>query len=292
MGAVPVVCFVGNCQAQAMTSIAQHLQFDIRAVPLPPVYDIEAFRTSENERAIREADFVFGQRVSEDYAIDFVRPSELKNAFGSKSLIWPNIYFDGYFPEIGYIYTNTGKMTGPLSEYHFSSIRREWEKGRTVGDVTRDFLAGNIEGMHPHPVEHSLDMLRSRETGLDIKVSDYVANRFRSRKMFYSMNHPDNPTLLEVMSRLFSTAGIDIDYSNTDALESFPYTLNAVDIPCLPFIRERYRMLFDQPEGVLGNVVRIDADYIGETREPLLYDWAGVIKSYFEVYDASIAAGG
>jgi len=291
MGTKPSICFIGNCQAETMSSIVNHFGLDFELILLPPVFDISQFKTRKCEDLISSADFIFCQRVSEDYEVEFIRPSAIKSLYGQKSRLWPNIYFDGYFPGIEYIYTPNGKLTGPLSDYHFRALRQGWDDGVPAAELTEGFLRGELAAFPSNPVERSLNMLRDREVGLDVPISDYIATRFRSRKMFYSMNHPDNGTLIEMMTRLFGSVGLPWDASREPLISSFPYTLNQIDIPCLPWVHQRYGMWFDQPDQVRGRELRIDENYAGEGSEARIYDWRDVVEAYFSVYSAERRMG-
>jgi hypothetical protein len=64
------------------------------------------------------------QRVSNEFDIDWIASSRVREAFGDKVTVWPNIYFDGYFPGVQYVYlAHWGKLLSPLGEYHFEQIR-------------------------------------------------------------------------------------------------------------------------------------------------------------------------
>lgn len=284
MGAKPKVCIVGNCQAQALTSLSRHLDSPLDVVTLPPVFDVSNFRKTEIEKEVYGADFVFCQRVSDNYVVEFVRPQEIKGALGDRAVLWPNVYFDGYFPSIGYIYDDFGKVTGPLSDYHFQAVRSAWRAGVEPQNATSGLLSGTLQGLSPNPVEQSLAELRVKEEGLDIQISDYISAHFRWRKLFYSMNHPNNDLLVEVLRRM--TDRMDIGLGQINSVSSYPYPLNKIDIPCFDYIRKNYRLEFatQQIKGCSINLTS-SGGKIGEIDQIEYYEWFDLISKFYALYD-------
>jgi len=289
----PKICFIGNCQAQALQSLCAHLRVDAEVLPLPAVFNVQEFDTNEIYDKIERADFIFNQRVSDDYQIERVRPKEVRSRFAGKSYSWPNIYFDGYFPGIGYIYTHGrdggGKLTGPLGDYHFLPLLHAWSVGTGVDTAKNMLLAGSLPGMSATPVEDSLSQLRARERGLDIIVSDFISARFRYERLQYSMNHPSNTLLLLTLQRLLETVGIRVE--NIAALASYPYTLNQFVIPPFDYVRRVYGLKFEIDDAMSGKSVSIQEKYVGEGPDTTNYNWEVLVETYYRLYDAAAALG-
>ena len=185
--ALPKICFIGNCQAQALTSLAAFLNIRANLVFLPPVFDLAAFDKDSVRKSVDDCDFVFSQAVSEEFPIEYVRPSAIRARFGHRAVSWPNIYFDGYFPGIRYIYVgvNRQKLTGPLSDYHFSVINGSWREGISVANCVGRIESASEPYFFDNPVERSLHNLRERESGLDTGIADYIATNYRMQKLFF-----------------------------------------------------------------------------------------------------------
>ncbi|GJE02548.1 WcbI family polysaccharide biosynthesis putative acetyltransferase [Methylobacterium isbiliense] len=278
------VGFLGNCQAQTLEALALHLGADYEIVSFGPVW---LYTSDDEDRVLSRAlscDILFHQRIAEDYGVHFLRTSSMKLLLKDKCLSWPNAYFDGYFPTFGYIYTNRGKITGPLSDYHLPIIREGWERGRAVEEVAAAITSPNSPLFADDPVSNSLSELRSRESGLDICMSDFIEENYKSYKTFFTPNHPCDVVLFELLTRLTRAAGLRTP--SASRLVTFPYTLNSIQIPVMPAFFERYGGEIARDGTLRGREISLSPDSIGETGTPRLYDWPGVVDSYFRVYDA------
>ncbi len=123
------IVYLGNCQAQAFESLSGHLKLNVDVHRVPAVYTIEANQEEIISPVLDRADFIFSQRLSSSYPVHFLRNDHLRKKYGEKVIIWPNIYFDGYFPGLKYIYGKHGKVVGPLRDYHFDWIYEGWKRG-------------------------------------------------------------------------------------------------------------------------------------------------------------------
>lgn len=288
------IVFIGNCQAQALTQIAHFLGLDAELVIVPPVFDLGAFNTPEIKDSIYGADIVFSQRVNEDYPAEFVRPSVLRQKLGKRAVIWPNIYFDGYFPGVRYVYAQSGsKVTGPLSDYHFLQIQQSYRDGASPQDAWEAFISTDAPASLPaDPIGDSIANLRHREQDVDVTMSDYIeANALRT-KLFYSMNHPTDEVLQEALRRMVEFSGADLKVPAFDAqrLVGYPYTLNEIDLPILPFVQKLYDMPASGVETIVGKELVFNGTTHGAGSEPKTYTGPELIKAFYKVYESAEAA--
>lgn len=282
--AKPRVAFIGNCQAQALASMAGHLGLPLEVVPTPANFDLPAFGTPEIWRDIKSCDFVFNQRVASDYPVEFARPDFLKNTFGDRSISWPNVYFDGYFPGIQYLYLQSGKVVGPLADYHFDFVRSAWAHGVEVNELCRSFRSGPLATSFVAQADRSLNELRRREDGLTVRMSDWIVARWRYEKLLFVMNHPGNPTLLELMRRLLRAAGIDAAL-NPAGLAHYPYTLDQIRLPPFPAIHQQMHLRFAADQSIVGTRVEVrgvQAELVPGTET---YSWEQLFEAYFRLYN-------
>lgn len=284
------IVFTGNCQAQALTQMTHFLNLGVELIVPPPVFETEAFSSDEVRENILSADFIFAQRVSENYSVDYIRPSALKALAPNRHLIWPNIYFDGYFPGIRYMYAGSGgKVTGPLSDYHFDQVQKSWLAGATVEEAWNLLSSEDVDIQNDRtPIETSISMLRERESACDITMSDFIEHNFHQEKLFYSMNHPSDRTLLEALSRMLDRAqiGISIKDKNVEDLRGFPYTLNEIDLPTLPYVSRLYGLKPDHSSNVTGrDLAFIDNQWkASENRKE--YSGIEMVDAFYRVYDS------
>jgi len=288
------IIFIGNCQAQALTQIAHYLRLDAELIVVPPVFDLGGFNTPEVKEKIYSADVVFSQGGNEDYPAEFVRPSVLREALGSKVVIWPNIYFDGYFPGVRYVYAHSGnKVTGPLSDYHFLQIQQSYKDGLTPAQAWEAFTSPEPSPLVPaDPVGDSIANLRNREQDSDFGMSDYIEANFARTKMFYSMNHPTDEVLQEALRRMVEVAGIDLKVPAYDPalLAGYPYTLNEIDLPILPFVQKLYNTPSSPLDTIVGRDLTFDGNMHSASSELKTYTGPELVEAFYKVYESAEAA--
>ncbi|WFT83207.1 WcbI family polysaccharide biosynthesis putative acetyltransferase [Methylobacterium sp. CB376] len=281
--------FLGNCQAQTLDALSRHLGADFEFVEFSPVW---LYTEQDEDRVLTQAnrcDILFCQRIAEDYGVAFLRTSRLKAVMRERCFSWPNVYFEGYFPTIGYIYTSRGKITGPLSDYHLPIIREGWQNGRPVQAIVADITSPDGPLFAGDPAGASLAELESREEGLDIKMSDFIAERFREQKLFFTPNHPRDEVLFELLRRMMRAAGLN--NPSSDRVGTFPYTLDSIQIPVMSGFFQRYGGSIQESDTIRGREISLEPETIGETATPRNYDWQGLIETYFRVYDAYARLG-
>jgi hypothetical protein len=117
-----VVVF-GNCQAQLLESLIETACPGTTIDKVPPVFVLTDADQDLIGSKLQSADVIFAQRISDDYHLGWARTREIKATYGEKVVSWPNIYFDGYFPDVRYLYLGGwNKVQSPLEDYHLDSV--------------------------------------------------------------------------------------------------------------------------------------------------------------------------
>lgn len=229
------------------------------------------------------ADYIFQQRVADDYFVDYLRPSFMREHYRSKYVSWPNIYFDGYFPGIRYHYDLKGKVTGPISDYHFDFVMNGYQTGRPAEEVAKIFASDELFTLYPNSIVQSLRNLSEREQDLDIRISDYIAGGLGGPQLFYAMNHPVDELLREMMERLMGFVG---ERRRLASHTPFQYTLNEIELPTFPIIQERRgvgRGAFDGR--IKGKALHtVDGRLVSRSDSVQYYDWLSLVQAYYAVY--------
>lgn len=285
------IAIIGNCQAQTLTSLAVALDLPVDPIVLPPVYERDKIAQQEVRAAVGACDFVFNQLVSDDFLVDYVRPREIRSAFTDRSFSWPNIYFDGYFPSVGYIYRNDGtKVTGPLSDYHFDAIVRAWAAGMSAEDAWQGLDAGALPGLSPYPVEESLRRLSRREARADLKMAGFLTRHVRHKPLFFTMNHPSNFVILEMLRLMMDAISLKVPSAAAAhaILRDFPYSLDAIRLPYLNYVKQRYLMPTSYGEDIVGRSIENVDGMWAEGRNAQIYDGIELISAYYNVYDSAV----
>jgi len=281
------VGFLGNCQAQSLETWVRQAPEEIAVATFAPVWLIEEADVEGVLARIEECDVLFAQRLSDDFNRPDLSTSRLKARFGDKVISWPNAYFDGYFPGISYRYTSDGKILGPLDEYHWDMIDESWRAGHDVSQCVERLTGEAVFERYPQPVGESLLNLAEREVGLDTVISDYVATSLNSHRLFYSMNHPVNELLFEILHRLFGLIG---ERRRLASLSEFGFPLNKIILPVLPAIAQRFRINFDQGNSIKGVDVQFGDGTFAVGDSSRFYNYSELVECFYRIYDLSYSS--
>lgn len=251
-------------------------------VQFPPVWLIGVADTEKILFDIQSCDYLFAQRLADDFSRPELATSRLKDQFGGKIVSWPNAYFDGYFPGLSYRYHPHGRILGPLDEYHWDPIETGFNSGKTVAECVEILSSEAIFDIFPDPVGHSLQQLARRETGLDVTISDYISWRLHIERLFYSMNHPVNLMLRELLDRLFAEIG---ERNRLSSLTEYGFPLNKIILPILQPIVRRYGIAFRNNEAIKGVRVEFGESDYHVTSDPKEYEMTELVDCFYRTYD-------
>lgn len=274
------LAIIGNCQAEALRSILYKADSPFEIINLPEYHSMTPGDATSVIGLMDSADLVMAQRVSPDFRIEELRPPNLRERLGDRCILWPNIYFDGYFPGLRYVYgSDSRKLIGPLGDYHFEQILGCWLQGLEPEIAAEQLISpGGWAWSLGDPAEASLDRLQQREADCHVGISDHIARNFTSRKLMYAMNHPRNSVLLEMLDRMLIYAGIENGYRLRAAHQR--ERLARIDIPALPryfatqSMQADYELFFDgfsQPYDEAHNA-------------PQRYSPNGLIEAFYRLY--------
>lgn len=280
------VGFLGNCQAQALESWTMQANEQLEVVTFPAVWLIEKGEVEEIVNRIEGCDVLFAQRLSDDFNLPELATSRLKKHFGPRLVSWPNVYFDGYFPGISYRYHPGGRILGPLDEYHWDVIEANFQAGKSVAECVEEMETEAILARAANPVADSLVQLGSRETGLDVVISDYIASNLHDRRLFYSMNHPVNSLLRELLDRLFGEIG---ERRRLASLSEYQFPLDKIILPVLPAIAARHGIDFCRDENIKGVTVEFASGGYIVTAAQQFYTMSELVDCFYRTYDCNKA---
>ena len=230
---------------------------------------------------MRDADLIFAQRTSEDFFLRWLTPNSLRSTLGSKCFIWPNIYFDGYFPKTGYIYkAGIGKLQSPLEDYHLAPLVDAHRRGLDAVAATREFELFKAGGASSF--EASFAELEQRERDSDVPISDFLRAEAPRRRVVYTPNHPYNHVLAEMGCRLALRAQIGYDVGIATGIN---YRLERIYLPAFPSIVESLSLPFDAEthyRGVEITEVSKDRIVLGAERG---YSVRELVDAFWAIYE-------
>lgn len=234
-------------------------------------------------RKLDAARYIFIQRTSDDFHLEWLQSSKVAASYPNKTWIWPNIYFDGYFPRTRYIYLQGGgKLLSPLDEYHLHPIVEAFKAGRSLEYATQQ-LKSDASGIDP--LEESLGRLRAREQDCTVHISDYISDQVVKSKCFYTPNHPHTALLVEMAKRLAEAAGLPFDMTKAAAS---PYKLDKIDIAPFPWIAQRGALGFEPPKMSKGvDVTNVNGAQVtlGGSHD---YGLEELVEVFYKIYRAAL----
>jgi hypothetical protein len=203
-----------NCQSSALAkTLMENREFSstYEWLALPGIQMLKEEDIPEVLTKVQSADCFIHQPIS---AIPN-RPIELTSAFllqrvkpEAKILSFPSLYFDGYFPHLetlkGYI--------SVLNLVHDYFIAYCCSIGLTIEQTLKLIQK---EDLYPEEVsitlaERSLKNLSDRETEffIDIKVSSFIRDNFKFKKLFNQFNHPKRIVFKYIAEKILQGIGI------------------------------------------------------------------------------------
>lgn len=205
------IAVVGNCQIAPIRIILQACTQGAICDALPSVYQLNASHEYNFMTSLEKSDVVLSQPIEDTYHVPYVRTAELKQRFGKKVIIWPNMYFKGYNPECDVMRDPTHQnFHGPLQDYHSDKILLPFLLGWTK-ERCEQFLNDEREFdevFYGGAFEEGLGSLRGRESRCDVVISDFIASGFEYSRLFHIMNHPSLQLIFEMARRMMSVCDI------------------------------------------------------------------------------------
>ncbi len=204
-----------NCQGQAIKTIINSVP---RLKEIFAIYELRAihlWNDTDKElvfNSIKECDIYLHQPISKYFREYSSENLKMYLKKGSISISFPVIYFSGYNPETVYLKNKEKKKIALYFDYHDINLIKMYLDGRSIDEVystlndsnlyTYEFIRNNIE--------KSFHELEQREKNLDIAISSYIKqNLQQGNKLFFSMNHPINDVLCELVNRILYQLSID-----------------------------------------------------------------------------------
>jgi hypothetical protein len=271
----------GNCQAQLLESMVMAALPGAEVTRLEPNYMMTEAHKSSVMRILRDADHIFAQRTSRSFYLDWLTPRALRETFPGKCLIWPNIYFDGNFPDTHYIYKGElGKILSPLEDYHLRPLVDAWRAGAGVAEAVAAFESSGLA--FGDPFEASFAQLELREQDVDVKISDFLREKAPLRRCVYTPNHPYNDVLALLGARLAASAGLDFD---REAAAAIPYRLDRVYLPTFPAIVRGRSLPYDNRTRFRGVEIADITEKAVELGGPREYTTEELVRAFWKIYD-------
>lgn len=244
----------GNCQITIISRLLSsnpHFIDDFIIVQLPEVFKIDPIMNNYVEFAslLSQADLFLYQHVKHDNVFSPKIATDLLLEECNSDCIkicFPNSYVGFYYPQLckiqGEIIPDNTIM--PYGDSVIQSI------DENTYDDANNILNGSRFNEKCVPFfQKCMEELYSRETFCDVKISDYVLDKYRDVCLAYSPNHPINEVLEEVANRILNKLNYDICplYSNL--------SLNQYEMIIYPVVFKELDLKFNKDTFVLNSKI-------------------------------------
>lgn len=206
---------LANCQGQAISDLLKKNNGFMRAFDLVPLDPIHLLKESDSEvilEMISTIDLLIHQQIGYNYGVFSSSNVISLMKTNSLSISFPVAYFSGYNPETVYMKDSSGKTIQKMG-YNDLNIMRMFLDGLSTHD-----MVDCIEAEDYYPEEFLLNnfnesilSLIEREKNLDVKISRFISDHARERRLFFSMNHPTNEVLLGIVRQILSLLSISFE---------------------------------------------------------------------------------
>jgi hypothetical protein len=269
---------IANCQARPMAQLIRLL------APKADIIEItitHLTKPAEHEKCYeiyKKADYIFAQRVSDNYPVEFLRSDRLKHAFPHKVIVWPNIFFRGQCADLCYVSRpGGGRVVGPLGEYQHLVIFEAWKNSSTFAEAM-NLLTGGGEWLTrlERGADSSFAELQTREMQCDVTISAEIGEHWRNERLFFTFNHPSKRLLAIVARRLLQC--IACKMQDTPAIDAYAEPLDRIIPALLPVVADCLRLelptgtrfkgcevLFNEEVKIGNKVVYYELDELIET---------------------------
>ena len=214
------VTVVGNCQARPVANYIASMCPGVSMLPEIIVHLSSLESATSDLEILDQAEYILAQSVQDGYHAEHLTTSALKERYGKKVLVWPNLFFNGNCADIFYLTSETGeRLQGPLGPYHNLYIFRCWKNRISeaqVPDALEEMYRNDAETLLTS-VEASMKVLKDRDDESDVAIVDHIKSEWRKKRLFFTFNHPTADLLIELSRQLADAASLtrtmDIDSS-------------------------------------------------------------------------------
>ena len=212
------ICFYSNCQFKGIhTYLSTKLDYDYEHV--------ENYILIKQKRAIpvdilKSADIFIYQPIDKKHGI-YSTDTNIENNIMSylspkcKKISFPYIYNSTLWilipPSI------SDSMIGNYGEagkyINGEPIEKLKIKGHSLHEVLEMYSDGKINFDFENRFNKCIKILKEKEELCDIKVSDYIIKNVRSKKLFYTQNHPSSHIFIHCVNQILQILSINDLYN-------------------------------------------------------------------------------
>jgi hypothetical protein len=250
-----------NCQGAPLSKILNRRTSKTTVIDFfKPVHELTLDDKSEFASRVAKADVILTQNISNAFG-EWCSTENIRSiAQHSQVIVIPTLFFNGYFPSSTYV--RGYDSLNSFSDYHDKELMTMFYAGYRVEDALAYKMTsfGDVS----LGVDESINELKFRELMCDVVISDYIEENYLLRRLFWTMNHPDNYLLDELAVRVLIILDLPLGGKLTFAREFLGETV----IPIDSSLRINNDLKFDNRIVVKG----------------VVHDAGSYINKYYEIY--------
>lgn len=268
------ICITGNCQANPLSELFKQLD-EVKKLDTFILHLSSIDREKEDINLLNDCDLIIAQKTDNTFKPIHLSSDWLINKYKNKVITWPNIFFNGQQPFIRYITSSRGRLKGPLDDYHDLRILLEWLKNNNYLKDDKNFYFS--KNYVQENSLNSLDFLKDKESGCDVRVADIIEKFTDNKKLFFSFNHPTSFLLKLVFQLLL------------EKISSKRSGFIVPDVSKISFKKEEplstYTMPSDWPDAIDNQLYRgLDINEMNQKRKFIKYNLEELKNTFFSFY--------
>jgi hypothetical protein len=118
-------------------------------------------------------------------------------------------------------------------------------KKQDIKSIINEYEKENIDFNLEKRFQHCINGLRGRESSTDIKLSDFILDKYKSEKIFLSHNHPATQLLQEVCMQIKEISGLPLSLDWIDAKNENIGKFPEINTPISPYDKKIHGYTFD-----------------------------------------------
>ncbi len=261
---------LGNCQAEPVAKLMRmnnplfKEKYEVHdVIALHRITDLDTFL----ERC-GGCDILLTQPFKQIHGSNF-NLEDLRKTSGKQTVVYPNLYFEGYYPFYGYLRSTRKKTLKPIHGDYVNFLLLALYLNKTTRNQIVGAYNAVIEKSAVFFQKHarqSLATLRSRDTECNFGVADFIEEHYQSILLFKTINHPTRAALDYVVEKLFEQLGCAGSVDN---------------VPLNPLKNSRMEI-----HKVIGDVLSLEFTYNADPHYHRVYSFNEFVQISFEFFDA------
>lgn len=257
------IIVLGNCQARPVATYLNEMTGGVSQYTPLIAHLSNSEQEADDFRILDAADLILTQPIEDTFKASHLATSLLKMRYPNNVITWPNLFFIGQTPDIISLRDELGKViNGPLESYQSAGVVNCWQNGMNA-DQAIEFLRNEL----PFPADVlkkaivlSWENLSTRESQLDVRITDFIESRIERERLFFTFNHPSSRLLIEISERLCRVC--DVPVIKPLISEFFEEPLGRLTAPTTKCLADLLGFKFPYTDACKGIEIKFEKKFI------------------------------